>query len=460
MLIDRLSSRERFSKIQRKIIEINFFSKTVWIKKENLKRQRWTTRIFLLCLILCCIIRTIYIIVEKKTTKNTISFPNQNQYENLLKISPDSLKCPCTNISINNEKFFSINPIYHEICSSEFINYLWYSHLQIDVDVIPSDFRVYSSSLFHFIEVLCAATTNLINLSMKRFLKSSFISYNLIEENSFNKQSSEISKDFIQMTKREFSDILELISSLSSSSQFISFANQNSVGILHQNVTPFYQQKPFDHELSFNDSCYCSRDLYCEKDAIIYHVNKSIQQLNLLLKVKGFVITCSILDSLLKSSPECLYNLTCMDQWLATFKHIHVPRITLNSNKQTRFPFNTTFQSIIYELFVENWQMKYSYSKFYNQCLPVYCEHPILTRNSFAIIITHLIALYGGLTVALEIILPHLINLTVQCFLIFKRNSNQTQQQQQQPGNYRKAKLGASLLKLHFVKIHFEYISY
>ena len=90
-------------------------------------------------------------------------------------------------------------------------------------------------------------------------------------------------------------------------------------------------------------------------------------------------------------------------------KRIYQPK--LDPNAKSRFNQTSTVKEILSNIFIEEWNAQYSYSAFFNQCNVSYCSYPINQRNNVLIIGTKLIGLFGGLNVALQLLLPFLISL-------------------------------------------------
>ncbi|CAF1443707.1 unnamed protein product [Adineta steineri] len=78
-------------------------------------------------------------------------------------------------------------------------------------------------------------------------------------------------------------------------------------------------------------------------------------------------------------------------------------------------------QIIADELFIEEWKINSSYSLFYNQCAPIYRSYKTQKDDNAIYIISKILGLYGGLIVALHIVVP----LTTRIiFNIIKRYRN------------------------------------
>jgi hypothetical protein len=131
----------------------------------------------------------------------------------------------------------------------------------------------------------------------------------------------------------------------------------------------------------------------------------------------------------------CLYNKTCINHTLSFFQDQNIDRIILDGNKSTRFDHQATVETIINELFIEDWEMKHSYSSYYNECMPTHCIYSITTKNNILFIIPSLIALYGGLHEALKLILPQIVNLIARIIKKLKRRQNTDVHRNQNDGN-------------------------
>lgn len=83
----------------------------------------------------------------------------------------------------------------------------------------------------------------------------------------------------------------------------------------------------------------------------------------------------------------------------------------MNSTYTTRYLLKTTIVDIVNQLFMEQWKINISYSLFYQKCAPAYCLYTIDERHGFIYIFTRILAIYGGLTIALRLICSYIIKL-------------------------------------------------
>jgi len=83
----------------------------------------------------------------------------------------------------------------------------------------------------------------------------------------------------------------------------------------------------------------------------------------------------------------------------------------LNSSMASRFNPNTTIDTLIYQLFIEQWENASSYENYYAACMPSECRYEYSQQNGILYVITAILSLYGGLTVSLKFLIWNVIRL-------------------------------------------------
>jgi len=163
-----------------------------------------------------------------------------------------------------------------------------------------------------------------------------------------------------------------------------------------------------------DDTCYCDKDVTCSEQIVLKIGNTSVP-------VPGWYMGCYIIDSLLHSTLECYYDPVCIDSIYAAYEIWHwVPRPwdisaprprPLNATRATmsRIPPNATVRDCISELFVENWNVKPNFEAYYAACQPTQCSYTERIRKNFISTAATIVALLGGLTKALDILVPNTV---------------------------------------------------
>lgn len=64
---------------------------------------------------------------------------------------------------------------------------------------------------------------------------------------------------------------------------------------------------------------------------------------------------------------------------------------------------------MIEQLMVENWTKFISYDLYFNSCAPQYCIYSVTERKDVVFLVTSLLGLFGGLNIALRLVIPLLV---------------------------------------------------
>lgn len=164
--------------------------------------------------------------------------------------------------------------------------------------------------------------------------------------------------------------------------------------------------------------CGCHADLACHMTVGFYEfetVSRSDARYNLTEVyprefLAGWKVACWPLESLLLSTLDSFYNQTVLN---AVVAYVNASTGTdrfraLHSSPNDRFARNATIESLVDELFVDRWNRRWNYSAYYSNCQPRFCRYNVNERAQALYIITTLLGLYGGLSVVLRLLVPHL----------------------------------------------------
>lgn len=108
---------------------------------------------------------------------------------------------------------------------------------------------------------------------------------------------------------------------------------------------------------------------------------------------RGMMVGCYPLEVILQSTLHCFYDQDCIDS-NGTFS-----KLDNSSLKTSRFNLNSTIESILNHLMVEEYSTNISYQTYFHQCAPSSCTHSYVARPNTIEIIISLISLYGGLVI-------------------------------------------------------------
>ncbi|CAF4021754.1 unnamed protein product, partial [Rotaria sp. Silwood2] len=109
-------------------VELNLFNNQS-SDDRHIRCQRIGTRLHIFILIGSSIILALYSSLTQEIHHETILNPSETQYTTLAQVYGDCVVCPCSTFSVSHETFISIKPIYHHICSGDFVSSAWINFL-------------------------------------------------------------------------------------------------------------------------------------------------------------------------------------------------------------------------------------------------------------------------------------------------------------------------------------------
>ena len=100
-----------------------------------------------------------YAYVEQHNRTIQIYSPSLDIYEHLQRLDGIILQCPCAQLSVPYGNFLQLTPLYHPMCTSDFVSEKWITWLlnaQIYNDFLYfADFRITSPTIFQMLADLC-----------------------------------------------------------------------------------------------------------------------------------------------------------------------------------------------------------------------------------------------------------------------------------------------------------------
>ncbi|CAF4129948.1 unnamed protein product, partial [Adineta steineri] len=411
-ILQRLRNTQNMMKIQ--MVELNLF-KTAEARTNSfeLKTTRIMTYVYLITMLLAVCIVTIYLLASIQVRTETLQKPSQIIFENLNEKYTNTLQCPCSSIANSYESFTSLSPTFHPICSSQFISDAWIISLS-DVNIPdaafdPLDFHVTGPIFFNAMYTLCYLSNTTIYDAWYEFNQSLLITDLVVTESEFATRTNVTIAQFQENTLNEFQRILSLIDLHTRTMYNMGFDN---VQLYTDQLTTSTTQVDFGWEPVETDTCSCSPNGQCtDVMSFFYYTNGLTTDAPYYLNftISDLQVGCYVMPSVLNSTLSCFFNQTCLDMIqneVESARSIDIKILDINS---TRFSPHTRIQIILDNLMTEAWNEKISYEKYYEKCAPEQCTYTYTSRNNPVQTITTLIGLFGGLSVALKIIVSIII---------------------------------------------------
>ena len=409
--------------LKNKLLAINMFeSELSW---QNLRRRQQeivATRMYFLFLSISIAILIFYTSLSTQLQVVTVDRPSIAHFEQLrinAKYS-DSLECPCQNIAITYESFLSITPRYHQICSSDFVlaSSDWLALLYSSVAGLMynyDDFRLFAVPQFRLLPALCALANETILESVELLNSDVIITEKVQYQEVMESKVNTIFDQLRLSAPRTFMRTLDLVRDIAQGNGIVSsilsnwrFVTLNTTFARRRNY-PALWPEPRSYG---KNNCSCGTSATCSSPATFNGFD-----------IPGFRVGCYPLEALLQSTLECLYNESCIELLRAMY---HQSNHTFSAlNKSLSSP-SATLQSIMENMFVDEWKTEISYEKYYMTCKPLSCAYSYTERLNPTYVVTTTIGLYGGLNVVFKLVTPILVRVVYRYFRRFRQRVDPT----------------------------------
>ncbi|CAF1661409.1 unnamed protein product, partial [Adineta ricciae] len=318
------------------LVKLNIFDKGT--TDEHSKRNEiLSTRVYIISLIIILFVLTLITSLQSNLNTITMKNPTEDEYNKLQLKNFDHFQCPCAQISNTYDEFVTIIPEYHEICSSDFlsenwINYLFYENTSYYFQL---DFRHSASSRFQLLRTLCQLAQQSITDHLNEYYSYEFITNELLSSNVFHLQIDSFLSVFQQTFPSSFRNLLKLIRQTTISNGIFSAIDTSLAYAFHpSNITRIYMDSIYYYEISLQSKifdCYCDNYTICAMPEGIYsnldrydhpgsawindvNVKAQTAGINATFLIDGMIVGCKPIESLMRSTLECLYDRICLNR--------------------------------------------------------------------------------------------------------------------------------------------------
>jgi hypothetical protein len=300
----------------------------------------------------------------------------------------------------------------HQVCSSPFITNEWISTLPLPFPRkghFPLDFKRTAISFFQLLTSLCELSEEHLTSEVSDLMRRSLINTNVISRLQFDEQIQSIINQFEQNIPISFLTTFQLIRAMISDNHLMTVFETNWQWMDPSFNHPDYRGLKFRTKpIVYNGSCNCGLSSECVQESSM---------------MSGLMVGCYPLESLLKSTLECLYNVSCFSL-LQSVSRSFSP---LNDSNPSRYKKNSTVESILNQLMIEQWNNNINYEKYYNECSPSFCSYSYIEHNPALQVLTLLLGLYGGLTIIMNLVALLLVALCHKILIEYRRCHVQVQ---------------------------------
>jgi hypothetical protein len=260
-------------------------------------------------------------------------------------------------------------------------------------DYSYDDYRRFVVSHFRLLFYFCTLADDTLNDALSIFRSNTLISKRAQSRQVVVAEMEASVNQFRSSIPQAFMRKLDFIRQMAQGNGLVSSIGSNWYPISLEGKE-FMAMKPRSYG---DNNCSCGTNPMCASSAAI---DGEI--------VHGLLVGCYPLESLLQSTLECLYNMTCINKLKKTNQFSDMSIRPLNS---TLSPPNVTVQSLLDAFMVDRWESSITYEHYYAACAPLSCTYVIREQANLIYMITTIIGFFGGLTVALKIIVPVLMKI-------------------------------------------------
>lgn len=406
------NTTNRLRKFVDTLLQLNLFKSARYTTPHHVNQQRWYTRVYFILFSAIVIILTLYTAINVRVTQIDLAKPSLNIILDLQKRTDiSSLQCPCSKLSSPLKNFVKLTPIYHEICSSDFITEAW---IVLLTSLSVTDFNEFGAfgPVFRLLQTYCDLAHRTISNGLNLFNEVQFLSNDLLTPDLFESHMRSESLYFQITTPNEFSHLLVLMREIVRVSQFTTGTATNfALDITNKSGNLQGKFRAIDG-IANDTGYYCSSIINsnCKRQSILRNLG-SYLTFNT-IPVTGFYSSKYSSDTLFFSDLRSLYVQSFISTVvIALAKQQSVPFTALS--RPSNFSRNTRFESLTNNLFIEYWIELFNYTAYYESCQPLSCTYTIRERLGLVSIIATVIGLVGGLSAILRLLTPYCVDLVL-----------------------------------------------
>ena len=297
-----------------------------------------------------------------------------------------------------------------QICSSDFLGESWLTFLQgVQDGYAPdmTDWRYMTYAQFLLLKSLCQLSRTTVSDSIEIFGRTKVLVPQVSTESYFVAQCQAITREFYNSAQNAFGRSLDLssvlkqgdflVSGLGSNFYYDGYCSSESYVLVSPTTIGFFDENGV--------YCSCYRRAACTQAVYVYSPGSSTR----IMRVPGWRSGCYTQDALLSSTLECYFNASCFDFLRRIFDApFDVQHLAVRNS--SRFNVTTPINSIARLLFVDEWVTLNNFTAYYSACAPSTCSYMIDEKRGLVVIVGTLVGIWGGLTKALDLSVPHVVH--------------------------------------------------
>ncbi|CAF1265058.1 unnamed protein product [Adineta ricciae] len=406
---------------------LNFFASPLTVNNEyEVQNERIATRIFVVLLILVILVLVVYTGQVNVTHTIEIKHPLYQQFQSLAVSYPDTLRCPCTNVAVQQSTFIILEPQFHQLCTSGFVTSEWIEHISSNADLYAADdFSRTGGLFFQTLASFCRLANSTIASALETFSLTNFITIQALTEPVFNEQINAIIHNFRSTTELTFYQSFDLVTFTTLTNTLLSGLMTNALFQLYRVVGQSYISISSYSRKYVNNTCRCGLTATCTAPSRVE--DRRYNTTTATFTIPGLVTGCYLVEATRRSTLECFYSTTCMtaiEQYLQASVALTYPVFPLNASIESQFNMTSNIDQILAFAMTEQWIQNISHSQYFAQCFPTMCSYTYKSRFDVIYVITTLIALIGGVVKVLRLLLLRIVKIVRRRIRALRQSPN------------------------------------
>lgn len=212
---------------------------------ESLLRSMHSTDWFPFPLLGACLVLLLFTSLSSEVVPVVVANPSLENYKKLELLHSKTMQCPCSNTTLPFSQFLSVSPVFHQICSSEFLSGFWFNTIEnLAVLYDPREWRSRVHSYFQFLSNLCYLADTTTDDAIGHFLSQYFVLFNVINEDDFDQRFNATLEHFYQSTMSYFNLLVDTVLLLAQVDQpYLELIRDFAAGWIHSNLVPSERRK-------------------------------------------------------------------------------------------------------------------------------------------------------------------------------------------------------------------------
>jgi hypothetical protein len=272
---------------------------------------------------------------------------------------------------------------------------------------LENDWRYMTYPQFLLLKSLCQLSQKTVKDSIDVFSKTKLLTPQVNKKSEFEAQCGVIVSEFYNSIQNAFGRSLDLSTVLKQGDFLVSGLNTNFVYFGYYNPQEnviYVSPSPLDFTDENGIYCSCYKQAKCTQAVYTYASDGRSRML-----IPGWRSGCYIQDALLSSTFECYFNASCLDHLRQMYDvPLNVQRLV--SRNTSQFPPTATVDSIVRQLLVDELLSVSNFTAYYLACAPPTCSYTVNEKRAVVVIIGTLVGIWGGLTKALDLIVPRSVH--------------------------------------------------